>query len=475
MTDVQCPVCKSANHQSFWHWEKEDQLMREWAMDTRVHFSICRECALIFQNPIVDRSSQGDLFSDGWETGAEPPPPSQEPLEWLRQFTGYAKEPGRALEIYSKKKRFESQLKEEGWAVKTISLDRLLQESDTKETQTQESPTGVSEKVSDPFLVENPFFDTEKTEDASPENTTAESPPDDTSSLPMDDPFFQSEKPVMNAGLEEDDQFDIVFCFDALGQTTQPLEVLNKIHPHIKDEGVIYVEVENPAVNPRVNRLCLKSEERCAFPFHSLIFTLFKAGFMNASAELCGRIRCVGKKIEPNPKVEAVGSVPNEVWSYALHRFQRNYDWMLVNKFLEQYQNQAQLNNNDLLERTRTQIRQNTWELSRIRDVCGAALLFVEEVSALRNTLAKDWPVTMNRIFEVFKQDFALYELLLRGVLQNLGTFYDAERYHYNDKMVYMTNTEYFEKYFSEEEARRLCDSIVEAGKIVVGHLSSFL
>jgi len=60
MTDMPCPVCRRVNHHSFWFWEKEDQLLREWAIDTRLHFSICRDCGTIFQDPPVHEEGTGE-------------------------------------------------------------------------------------------------------------------------------------------------------------------------------------------------------------------------------------------------------------------------------------------------------------------------------------------------------------------------------------------------------------------------------
>ena len=411
MTDMTCPVCQHTNHQTFWYWEKEDQLIREWAMDTRVHFSICRDCGLIFQNPPVVRSEMEEFGFGDWGTEKDTAY-SEEPLVWLKQFTPNGEKKGRVLEVYTQEQRFTNRLREQGWAhVKAITANQLLQ-----------APA----------------------EPGAPES------------------------------LQPGEQFDVVICFDALGQTQKPLDLLMRIHPLVADGGGLFAEVENPLVQPRLKKLCLTSNEMCVFPFHTLVFTMHKAGFLNAAAEMWNRIRFYGNKIDPSPDIDPIQSIPTKVWEHALYRFQRNYVWAWACRYLEDYLQKRQVAT-DALDQTRAALHQDPYHLANLRDVCGACLLFAQEVTTLRETLAEDWAQTMHRLFEVFKHDFALYEMFQLGSVPKLGVFPGIDRYHFNEKLIYMTNRDYFEKYFSEEEARRLCDGLVQAGHVVCGHLSSFL
>jgi hypothetical protein len=81
----------------------------------------------------------------------------------------------------------------------------------------------------------------------------------------------------------------------------------------------------------------------------------------------------------------------------------------------------------------------------------------------------------MQRIFDVFKNDMALYDILQVQPIPGLGVFDGVDRFHFNEKMVYMTNEDYFQKYFTEEDAKQLCAGIIQSGHTVCGHLSSFL
>ena len=422
MTTAQCPVCNSRNHQSFWFWEKEDKLMREWAMDTTVHFSICRDCALIFQNPPVAKASESDLFFTSWNIGADSTPQGDEPFDWLKQFTTIGKQPGRVLEVYSKNKRFDSVMTQNGWQVKTIRADRLMAKPET-------------------------------------------SPPP----LPGLEPTAPEED-----SLAEGEIFDLVLCFDVLGQCADPVGLLTKLHGYLRENGAIFVEMENPMAAPRAKKFCLTSDELQVFPFHTLIFTLYKAGFANTAAETCGRIRCLGTKADLNPDADPGKLMPQGIWGQVLYWFHRNYYWAWVISYLENFQARLQIQA-DYMDHARNELRQRFHELQIIRDVCGSCLLFVEEVSTLRNSLGEDWHLTLHRIFEIFKQDYALYDLLRQGPLEGVGTFPDVERFHFNEKMIYVTNADYFQRYFSEEETRRLCDAIIRAGQVVCRHLSSFL
>ncbi len=414
MNQVQCPVCQSNNLQDFWYWEKEDKLLRMWAMDTRMYLSICRDCSTIFQNPLVPTSSEDSSFSV-WEEPDGDTLSTKEPLEWMRQFTGFGKEPDRALEIYANKPFFEKTLKEEGWDIKVVPIQSII-DSD------QDSDDGSS-----------------------------------------DSPF------------EDGEEFDLIFCYNALEKTTQPIMVLEKIHDHLKKDGGLFVEVANPSVAPRVDKICLSSDEICSFPFQTLIYALYKAGFTNQSAEITGKNRCFCTKIDKNPDADATTLVPHNHWSHLMSRFQRNYNWAWAASFLKKYMVQSQTQP-QFLEQTRELLRQRPEELAIIRDICGATLLFVQEIDTVRQTLESDWHITMSRIFEIFSKDYGLYDLLQTGnEMELLGTLPDVERYFYNEKVVFMTTSDYFKKYFTKDEATKLCNSIIQSGEVVCKTLSSFL
>ncbi len=438
MNEIKCPVCNSLEHQSFWFWEKEDKLMRNWAVDTKVHFSICRSCTAIFQNPMIDTESSEDAFMASWDMDSTTQAPPDEPLDWIQQFGGTAKQPGKALEVYSKGKRYENYMQQLGWEIKTISINHLLQ------NQSGEEESLLSDKnetdADDPFSSPSAFGD-----------------------------IF-----TFDEGINASDRFDLILCTDALSHTSRPVEVLKKLHSHTKDDGTLILEQDNPFALPRIRKICLTSDELCILPLHSLIFALYKAGFTNTASEMCGRIRCLATKIESQPDADASQLIPKHIWEQIIYKFQRNYYWMWVTTFLENYRMQSQTNPN-LLEETRKTLHQKPFELHCIRDVCGACLLFVEEVTTLRNSLAEDWPMTLHRIFEIWKNDYVLFDLLRMAQLDEVGTFQQIERFFFNEKMIYLTSGDYFQRFFSEEEARRLCDSIIRAGQQICGQLSSFL
>lgn len=414
MSSVQCPICSSENHHHFWFWEKEDKLVRDWALDTRLTFSICRDCCTIFQSPKVESTSdQGSGFGSwGDSTNVYP---ADEPLMWLKQFTQNGEKKGKALEIYRQEKRFESQLQQDGWeVVKTISESSLVGSSDGS------------------FSIVD-------------ENAPAEG-----------------------------ETFDVVFCFDLLSQTNHPVELLHAVHPYVNQDGGIYVEVNNPSIQPRINKLCLSSTEKTVFPFHSLVFTLHKAGFMNTAAEMSGKLRCFCSKIDPNPDTLPSQVLPEKLWEHTLYRFQRNYNWAKTAKYLQDYISRIP-NEPNLVETARTELHQDQNMLQIVRDVCGGTLLFAQEVNELQKSLSEDWFRSMNRIFEVFKNDMALYDILQVQPIQGLGVFEGVERFHFNEKMIYMTNEDYFKNYFTEDDARQLCTGIIQSGQVVCGHLSSFL
>ena len=273
---------------------------------------------------------------------------------------------------------------------------------------------------------------------------------------------------------EDGEQFDVIFCFDVLERTIQPDTLTEPVSLISKPDGKLYIQVFNPYAAPRVNQTCLTAEDHCVYPFRTLIYTLYKNGFNNEGAEMSGKTRCICGKLDTllSPKPSEV--VPREYWAETTYRFQRNYYWMWVTRYLENYITQVQVRP-EILDISRNQLSQNYIHRHFIRDVCGACLLFVQEVSSLQPTLAEDWHITMSRIFTAFKYDYALFDLLQRGNLTGIGIFPHIERFYFNEKMIYMTDADYFHKYFSEQEANQLCHIIVEAGKVVCGHLSSLL
>ena len=275
--------------------------------------------------------------------------------------------------------------------------------------------------------------------------------------------------------LSEEEPFDIVFCFDVLDKLSNPIEVLRSLHERLKPDGGLYVETFNPYLAPRKNHICLTSDHLCVFSYHSLIYSLYKTGFTNQTAEICGNSRCFCTKIDPNPDADATKLVPNNYWSQLLYRFQRNYHWMWVSNFLERYKQQEQIQS-DLLDQTRALLRQKPEDLAWVRDVCGAILLFVQEIDTVRQTLSQDWSSTMQRIFQIFAHDYAMFDLLQTGApMQGIGVLPPVDRYYLNDKMIFMTDKDYFERFFTQEEAERLCESIVRSGEVVCKTLSSFL
>ncbi len=413
MSSTQCPVCKSDNHHQFWYWEKEDKLMRDWALDTQVTFSICRDCSTIFQNPLVESAPPQDSGFGSWGDG-DIVYPADEPLMWLKQFTPNGEKRGRVLEVYHQEKRFVPQLQQDGWdVVKSVSASDLLSDESSLES-------------------------------------------------------VEEEKPV------EGNLFDVVICFEALNKQSDPVALLEAIYPMVDDEGGIYLEVDNPSVMPRHNKICLSSAEPVHFPFHALIFALHKVGFMNSAAEMCGKIRCFGKKIPPNPDTAPSQVMPERLWEHTLYRFQRNYYWAKVTKYLQDYITRLPGETN-LADTARSELHQDQNMLQIVRDVCGGSLLLAQEVNELQNSLPQDWYRTMQRIFDIFKNDLALYDLFQVNPIPDLGLFEGVERFHYKEKMIYMTNEDYFQKYFSEEEAKELCEGIIRSGHTVCGHLSSFL
>ncbi|MDX9752462.1 MAG: methyltransferase domain-containing protein [bacterium] len=421
MSERTCPVCQSLSHQSFWYWDKEDQLMKAWAQDTRVHFSICRECGLIFQNPrITDSFLSGNSFW-GFETESPADTPVNEPLEWLRQFTGFGKEVAKGLEVYSEKQTFHSRLASEGWTMKSVTSASLLQEA-------------------------------------------CESP------VPTDN-FFAA--PVSDQ-IEEGEEFDLICCFDGFSQWEFPLEYLQKLYHHLKPGGGLYIETPNALVLPRFNHICLTGNDICIYPFHTLAFTLYKAGFKNTASELCVHNRIFCTKIDPNPEADPKQFIAETYWGQVSHQFQRNFYRAWGIKYLQAFM-AKQRTTPDALNTARHYLVQNPLEKQILRDMCGACLLFVEEIGHLKESAAQDWQISMARIMDVLKNDYALFDLLKLGGLPRLGTFPKLERFHYNEKMIYMATPEYFERFFSESEAVQLCDEITEAGRVVVGHLSSFL
>lgn len=101
--------------------------MREWAPDCRLHFSICRDCATIFQNPPVLISDSPFSMDFNMDADANQINEAHEPLDWLSQFSGKGQEALRALEVYLNKAKFEETLQSRGWDVKTVAAKDFLE------------------------------------------------------------------------------------------------------------------------------------------------------------------------------------------------------------------------------------------------------------------------------------------------------------------------------------------------------------
>lgn len=127
METVSCPICKSESSHSFWFWENEDVLMREWAPDCRLHFSICRDCAAIFQNPPAPLGDDTFSMDAVMDASAAQSNQVNESLDWLSQFSGRAQEPMRALELFTKSAAFEETLKTQGSDVTAVSAKEFLE------------------------------------------------------------------------------------------------------------------------------------------------------------------------------------------------------------------------------------------------------------------------------------------------------------------------------------------------------------
>lgn len=413
--NLQCPVCAGKNHHTFWYWDNEDSLMRKWAADCRIQFQICRDCAAIFQQSLNETESSPEIpFFEGFADELVRSS-HHEPFEWLKQFANIGKQPCKALEIYAVQHRFSDALKEQGWEIHAVPYESLLADGQ---------------------------------------------PPAET---------------LAGGSFAADDRYDLIFCFDVLSRTPAVVELMSAIHDRLTDTGVLYLEAINPVLLPRIDRMYLTSEQQCLMPFETMIFLFHKTGFINRGAELCGKARCFLSKSEPHPEADPTQLLEKRLWEYTLFRFQRNFYWVWAADFLRKYlQEQSRIPN--CLEQTRAALAKRPGELQILRDVCGAVLLFVQEVDTLRATLASDWKATMQRIFDILKQDFAMFELLrTASPIQGLGTMPDIERYYFNEKMIFMTNHDYFDRFFSETEAAQLCAGIVRSGEIVCKTFSSFL
>lgn len=400
-----CAICGSDELHSYWFWEKEDALMRSWAMDTRLHFSICRQCGAIQQNPPV--GGQDDFadsvfmaFDQGADQGKDS---THETVDWLQQFIHIAKEPLRALELYGSTPRFVDYFQSLGWPAEAMSI---------REFETR--------------------------------------------------------------GDVESEQYDIAIGFDALSRSGDPLHALKRVRETLKPEGGVYIQETNPFAIPRLNQITLTVEQRFVFPFPTLMFLLYQAGFVNKLTELGTSHRSFFTKREEDLGMTLRDFAQENLWSHLLMRTQRNFYWAWVTRDLASYVERVQ-SEPDLRDTMRAELRKKPIDLMIIRDVCGASLLFTQEVATLRQSLHQDWPVTMGRIFDILQNDYALYDLLQCSGVPGLGVFSGIDRFHFNEKMVYMTAPSFFEKYFSQQDAEALCAGIEQAGAVVVGHLSSLL
>ncbi|MBI1390983.1 MAG: hypothetical protein GC154_21345 [bacterium] len=403
MDSVTCPVCKGASHHSFWFWENEDVLMRDWAPDCRLHFSICRDCAAIFQNPPAAVAESNFDFSGFGAMNAQDPNLAMEPIDWFRQFSGHGGNALRALEVYAAAPLFENPLREKGWDVTAVSAQSLLN---------GEAPSA--------------------------------------------------------------DPYDVIFIYETLNEIGDPAGVLEKAYELLKEDGGVFVETENPIVQPRAGYITFTAKQKTLFSFHSLIYLLYKSGFRNHMAEVCGRLRLFAKKIERPGEIKPDVVVPKDHWSYLLYRCERNYQFAWAARFVGNFM-QTRQSDPQALDKARQALREKNYQIQVIREACGAALLFAQETDTLRRTLSDDWPSTMTRVFEILKNDMALYDLLQMEPMNNFGLLTPIGRYFLNEKMVYITDNEYFTRYFSKEDAALLCDNIVKSSESVVGHLSSFL
>lgn len=401
-----CPICQQSQPYSFWYWEQEDSLMRAWSPDPNLHFVICRHCGAIYQDPPKAAEADWGLGTFGEEDILAKVGPN-EPVDWLQQFVGRAKDPERVLEIYSQQPFFQPHFIESGWECDARSYQELGGD---------DNPTGEAE----------------------------------------------------NWG------YDLVICFDVLNRCHDPGGLLKKVHGWLKDDGGVYIQEINPLSLPRINQTCMTSHQQVLFCYPTLLFTLFQAGFVNKMSELGSWHRTFNVKSDIATELDVRDFVKPDLWQQACFRVQRNYYWSVVTRDLIDYVQKVQ-ENPSLTDQLRNQLRQKGELVLQVRDVCGATLLFTQEVSTLSNSLQDDWPATMNRIFNTLKNDYALYDLLKVGGFNQLGTFPGLERFHYNEKMIYMTDVDFFGKYFTQEDAAMLCKEVTNAGANVVGHLSSLL
>lgn len=406
MPTSSCPICSSDKTQSFWHWEKEDVLVRAWAMDTQVNFSICRSCATIFQDPPIESSATGDGWSfAGTEADSAAMSGPHECIDWLQQFAGVATEPGTALEIHTGSPSIHGFLESSGWSVTTVLI------TDLENSPTVDVPEGG---------------------------------------------------------------FDLVTCFYALNRVRDPLSVLETVRTWIKPEGGLYMEEHNPLAMPRFGKICLTSENRFVFPYPTMNYIVSRAGFAQKMGEIAASGRGYFTCLDDIPEVEPLTYVTPDLWHNTIHRFQRNFYYAWATGFLRNYL-ETMASQPDGREKARARLHANPFHMQIIRDVCGSVFLFVQEVSTLNDTITNDWPQTMSRIFTILKEDYLLYDLLQTAEMPAIQTLPALDRFHLNEKLVYTTERDYFEKYFTLEDARQLNQSIIQAGGVVVGNLSSFL
>ncbi|MDP8244978.1 MAG: methyltransferase domain-containing protein [Candidatus Hinthialibacter antarcticus] len=377
--------------------------MREWAPDCRLHFSICRHCAAIFQNPPAPLGEDSFAMDSIMDTNAEQSVQANEALDWLSQFSGRGQEPFRALELYTKSSKLEEALKAKNCDVTAVSAKEFLEKD-----------------------------------------------------------FSQNEP------------YDIVFCFEVLNETSDPNGIVQKAHSVLKDDGGLYVDVVNPLVLPRANQMCFTGSQRTLLTFPTLMYLTYKNGFRNMIGEVTGSARSYMKKIDVPDTVSLSEVSSKDYWSYVTYRCERNYWFSWVLRFLVNFMKSRQVDAN-ALDTARNQLRHDPQHMQIVREACGVMLLFAQEVQTLQQSLSGDWHQTMARIFTILKDDLVLFDLLQLEPMENMGLLAPMNRFYLNEKMIYVSEAEYFKKYFTQEDAEHLCKNIFKSSQTVVGHLSSFL
>ncbi len=403
METASCPVCSSESSHSFWFWENEDVLMREWAPDCRLHFSICRDCAAIYQDPSVevnDSSFSMDAFSNA---ANQQEGEANEAFDWFIQFSGHGKAPLRMLEVFSSSAKLANTFQSNGYNIEAISDSEFLEKD--------------------------------------------------------------------NTGVEP---YDVVIFFHILNETSDPNGLIQKARSVLKDGGGLYVDVTNPLVLPRMNKICFTAKQRTLFTFPTLMYLTYKNGFRNMMGEVTGSARSYLQTIDIPENVTPAEVASKDYWSFVTYRCERNFWYTWAARFLIKFM-QSRSNDPNALDTARNQLRHDSQHLQIVREVCGVMLLFAQEVQTLQQSLSGDWHETMARIFGILKEDLVMYDLLQLEPMEGMGLLAPMDRFYLNEKMIYVAEAEYFKKYFTQEDAENLCKNIFKSSQTVVGHLSSFL